>query len=582
MLELQDTSCDHSATEACRIAAYPAPLSPADPSPEIKVCLSGLVHSSALTQQPVDAHVIKTLYRKYGISMVHSLYGEFALVICDLPAKQIYLVRDHIGTQPLYWAQSRGKVWFSSSMPQLIIESEIEAEPDEIRVMQYLSSPNSYPDRSFYKNIHLVLPGHWVRITSKDLQKRRWWDPRKINEQPNISVKDVKATVRELTLSAVEARLPSDARVGSHMSGGIDSTIVTDLSVAALKKRAQKLHAAYTWSPAIKPPYPSLGPRDERHLILDQAKQWNLPIKFGQTTRHHIEQLIAHPLEHHGTADVMDELATIEQASRDGIEVMLSGWGGDELFSSHGIGHQAWMLSHGYWRPLLGYLRRRFGLRHPVMIAKWLGKSAIIPWLPDRLYHSLSPFTEVYKNGAFLSKSMQQLACESLGPPQPRLFPDAKAYACQMIMHGHLAERMVSWHAWAQPAGLEYRYPLVDRALMEFLLSVPREILFGNGQPRLLVRRAFNDRLPPGLNKYDLANEKRRHDDRLAWWRALQVDDVNGRFAQDCPWLDMKELKGAIRHGPSGNKLEDISQIAKIFVALRVYSMYWRMKKQHF
>ena len=387
--------------------------------------------------------------------------------------------------------------------------------------------------------------------------------------------------MRHLTEAAVTARLPKDAPVGAHFSGGIDSTLVTILATKALKARGGNLAGAYAWCPPVDDTYPDMGAGDERRVIAAQCDALGVPARYGAATGRTFDALIARPMELEGTADLMDELPTIAQAQDDGLGVMLSGWGGDEVFSSHGIGHLSWLLRDGQVGGVLRMARRSAGLRRPHRMARFVWDASIVPMLPDALYRHFNPFADIYGDGAFPASRMKRIHQELDHAPAVRLVADADAYTHRLLLNGHIGERMATWAAWSAPAGFEYRYPLTDRKLLEFMLGLPRDIRFGDGAGRHMVRHAFADILPKGLKKNDVANEKRRQNNRMEWMRQLGDDARNKRFDSPCPWLDMADLVASIQRDPPADKLASISAFARIFVALRVYEMHARQRSSN-
>ena len=108
------------------------------------------------------------------------------------------------------------------------------------------------------------------------------------------------------------------------------------------------------------------------------------------------------------------------------------------------------------------------------------------------------------------------------------------------------------------------------------MLGLPRDIRFGDGANRYLAGRAFANVLPKGIKKNDVANEKRRQDNRLDWMRQLADDAQKGRFERPCPWLDMAGLISSIRRGPPADNIASVKAFARIFVAMRAYEMHAR------
>ena len=524
-----------------------------------------------------DAQLILRAYTRWGPECLQRINGDFGIAIHDAEKRELFLARDHIGARPLFWTRRGNEVLFATLLHGMTAFDDLQWPLSETRIACYLCNPHDFRLESFLDGVDAVGPGQWLRISAGQVTRHRWWDPDAIAQRTDITPAAAQEEMRALTEAAIRARLPRNAPVGAHFSGGIDSTLVTIMASKALQERGSNLAAAYTWSPPVDERYPDMGKGDERRVIAAQCAELGVPARYGAARPETFEALVAQPMELQGTADLMDELPIIAQAQGDGIGVMLSGWGGDEVFSSHGIGHAAWLLRRGRLRPVLRLARRHGGgLRRLHRVAGVLWRAGIVPMLPGPIYLPFHPFADLYGEGAFPSEQMKALYRQAEQTPKIRLRPDADAYMRQVLQKGHICERMATWAAWSAPAGFEYRYPLVDRHLLEFLMSLPPEIRFGDGSGRYLAWRAFKPLLPRGIKKNDLANEKLRHDNRLGWWRMLAADAPLGRFDAPCPWLDMGALKTTVSKHPPKDKFGQISAFARFFVALRIHAMHAR------
>lgn len=522
-----------------------------------------------------DAALILQAYVRWGEACLSRINGDFGFVIHDRERSEVFLARDHIGVRPLYWTLRGGEVLFATLLKGLTGFTDLTWPLSESRIARYLCNPMDVRLESFLDGVEEVGPGCWLKIRSEgEIIRQRWWNPGEIPERTGITLDAALEEFLALTERAVRVRLPEHGRVGSHFSGGIDSTLVTLIAARQMQGMSRNLTGAYAWSPPVETRYPDMGRRDERNLIAEQCHEINVPARYGGASGATFEALIAHPMELEGTADLMDELPIIEQARADGLGVMLSGWGGDEVFSSHGIGHLAWLLRKCRIGSALQLSRKTAGgLRRVKRMAAYLWRAGIVPMLPDLVYRRFNPYTDLYGGGAFPSDAMKQLDQQFEHQEGVRLVPDADAYMRSLLLNGHIGERMATWAAWAAPAGFEYRYPLTDRHLLDFILSLPREIRFGDGTSRFLVRRAFADLLPKGANKNDVANEKLRLDNRLEWWRMLGFDAQQGRFEVACRWLDMSALRKVVTKEPPIDSDAQIKDFARFFVAMRVLGM---------
>lgn len=526
-----------------------------------------------------NAELILEAYLRWGPEFLQRMNGDFGIALYDADKRELFLARDHIGARPLFWTKRGDEVLFATLLHGLTAFQDLRWPLSEKRVADFLCNPKDRQLKSFLDGVEAVGPGQWLCIADGQVTRQCWWDPDAIAPRTNITPAGAQEELRALTETAIRSRLPRNASVGTHFSGGIDSTLVTILASKALQACGSNLAAAYTWSPPVDENYPDMGVGDERRLIAAQCEELGVPARFGAATPASIEALIAQPMELQGTADLADELPVIAQAQLDGIGVMLSGWGGDEVFSSHGIGHFAWLLRQGRLRKVLRIARLYGGgLRRPHHMIGFLWRAAIVPMLPDPIYRRFSPFPDLYSGGAFPSASMRALYHNTEPAPEVRLLPDADAYMRQLLKMGHISERMETWAAWSANAGFEYRYPLVDRNLLEFILSLPPDIRFGDGTGRYLAWHAFATLLPRGVKKDDLANEKLRSDSRLEWWRMLAEDTQQGRLDAPCPWLDMPALRAMICQRPPSDNFAQTSALARFYVAMRIHAMYRRLQ----
>ncbi len=524
-----------------------------------------------------DAALILQAYLRWQEDCLHHINGDFGVAIHDSARGEVFLARDHIGVRPLFWTMRGAEVLFASFLQGLVGFSDLDWHLDERRIARFLRNPYGFEPKSFVAGVEAVEPGHWVRLRADEVTRQRWWDPAKVPQRRDIKLDEALREVRALTEEAVRARLPGNMPAGAHFSGGIDSTLVTFIAAQILQAQGSNLAGAYAWCPPVDAHYPDMGEGDERRVINAHCTSLGVPARFGAANGASFDALIDRPMELEGTADLMDELPIIAQAEADGLGVMLSGWGGDELFSSHANGHIAWMFRTGRLRKVMGVMRRHGGgLRRPRRTARLFWRTALVPMLPGPLYDRFTPYQPLYGDGVFPSEEMRAMAGAPDSTRSVRLRPDALSYARALLLNGHIGERMATWAAWSEQAGFEYRYPLTDRHLLEFLLSLPQELQFGEGSGRHMARRAFADLLPEGLKKEDIANETLRADNRVAWMKRVVEDAARGRFETTCPWLDMEAFDQALHAAPAEAAREDVRGFAKLFVAARVYRLYKR------
>jgi asparagine synthase (glutamine-hydrolysing) len=535
-----------------------------------------LASSVSLTVAHTDHELFAAAWDRWGEDAPVRVHGEYAAAVVESTRSTVTLVRDHIGTHPLFWHTDGRCVCFATSMPLLLSVLPSRPAPDEERIAGYLFAPSRSGSATFLQGVQMVEPGHLVVVGPGRTRTVRWWRPEELEPIPGDGRALLRDDVRELVALSVADRLPSGGPVGVHFSGGIDSTLVSLYATEQLAQGPHPLRHAYTWSPPFSTSDPDLGESDERHRLAALAAEMGLDVRHSARAPADMLAFLRRPIELEGTADVFDELPTIEAAARDGVAVLLSGWGGDELLSVHTPSMPAHLLRNGRLRDAARALRNlNGGIRplHGLVRITW--RHGLQPMLPGPL-HRLAPFyTNIYRDGCYVGPTLQQQTNGSSRARRPRLTSNPKADLLHVLDYGHVGERMATWQAWGAPHGVVHRYPLTDRRLTERVLRAPTPLLWADGWPRYPARVAIGTRTRTRMVKADPANERQRHRMREGLWAALGDEVRAGALDGTCDWVDLSALRADVLRGPVGEVQADVLSVARMMPALRVLDL-WR------
>ncbi len=173
-----------------------------------------------------DSEVIVHLYEEYGIDFISKLTGMFAIAIWDSRDQSLTLIRDRMGKKPLWYAhQSDGTLVFGSEVKAIKaagVETTLRKEAiTEVMQFGYVNAP-----RSAYNEIAQVPPASYGIWRDGKWSTKKYWSP-DFETVIDISYEDALAETKKLIHDAVERRLISERPLGSFLSGGFDSTIVT-------------------------------------------------------------------------------------------------------------------------------------------------------------------------------------------------------------------------------------------------------------------------------------------------------------------------------------------------------------------
>jgi asparagine synthase (glutamine-hydrolysing) len=274
-----------------------------------------------------DVETIVHLYEEKSLEFLSGLRGMFALALWDGTRQRLILARDRMGEKPLYWYRDpRGRVWFASEMKSLLLALDREAavpSPDAVNLFltyQYVPEP-----RTMFEAVRKLPAGHLFEISTsnpRDATPRRYWD----YLAPRCSTGDAVEQVRTELERACKIMGRADVPVGIALSGGIDSSVVAALSVRTYPGTLQ----AFTVG------YPGRPENDERLAASSLARHLDIPffeveLKEEDFIRG-LPQLIWSMDDPIADIAAYGYYAVAALARGQGVPVLLSGLGGDELF----------------------------------------------------------------------------------------------------------------------------------------------------------------------------------------------------------------------------------------------------------
>lgn len=537
--------------------------------------------SPARLAAATDPELVHMSYLRWGEDCVDRLIGDFAFAVIRRQSREIFLARDHIGARPLYWARRGDTLIFGTAIEAIVSLKEWTWRIDERIVAEHLMCPLTPVSKPLFAEIDAVPAGGVVTIRDGRAASRRWWRPSTKPVRRFKSDDEAVAACRALLERVVRDRINTEGAVGGHFSGGLDSTGVAVIAARALRESGRSMTRGYSWSPPVSEVYPADHARDERGLIQGCADKEGIPIRFGVADGVNIIDFTRCAMEFEGVADLADEVPVVRAAHEDGLRVMLSGWGGDEAFSAHGYGYLANLaltLKLGRAKRFSGVYRRLL-LRRPLALFRLAWHQVLYPLLPGPLYRRLSPFRSYIRHQSYISGDLRRRHAGLASVRTPAFIkfgPNPNKNLMKHVTAGHITMRMESWAAWSGRFGFQYRYPLTDRRLIEFLFTLPPDQLFLKDRPRGLASAVLADYIPIPPTKDDIANERMRSAAREAFLRAMASEAANDGFTDDCPWLDKAAFLSGASSPVDQAEPNSVLAFAELMAAGRIWALYRR------
>lgn len=275
-----------------------------------------------------DTETILYYLAKYGVEAVKDFNGIFSIGFLDFKQQQLYLIRDHFGVKPLYYIQENNQLSFASEIRPLRLLFGKEVEIDKENVAELLKLRyNPSPD-TIYQGIYAVRPGHIIKHDLKTHQNTISSYIKPVNIIHNYGFTKAVDKYGDLFEKAVKRQLMSDVEIGSLLSGGVDSALVTYF---AQKHSSQKIKS-YTvgfnedsFSNEIEEAQitANLLKTDHYSIIITPDNFKNI---FKETCK-----IVEEPL---GTTSILPMYYLNERVSKD-VKVVLTGQGADEPLAGY-------------------------------------------------------------------------------------------------------------------------------------------------------------------------------------------------------------------------------------------------------
>lgn len=458
-----------------------------------------------------DTEVIIHLYEEYGVKCVDRLNGVFAFSLWDKNNYRLFAARDRLGIKPFYYYSDSKHFLFASEIKSLLKYRHVPRLPNYTGISDYLVFQFCLDDKTLFEGIKKLLPGHYLVLgaTSSQPNVSKYWDL-------DFNIDDCHTedyfadSLLMLIEDAVRIQLRSDVPLGTHLSGGLDSSIVTCLAARLCGSRIK----SFTGGFKVGKEYDET---DYAKLVSQFANTDYFEVfpevsNFVET----LPKLIYYLDEPAAGPGVFPQYFVSKIASEN-VRVVLGGSGGDEIFG-------------GYARYIIAYLEQC--IKGAVFQTQEEGKyvvtlDSIIPNLP--ILQNYTPLLQYFwSEGIFESMDRRYFRLIDRTNGERTLFtgefrdeidkkyspfeafqqafnrPGMSSYFNKMTCFDvknllpallHIEDRT------SMAVSLESRAPLLDHRIAELAASMPPQIKFRGGATKYILRKAIKNIVPGEILK---------------------------------------------------------------------------------
>ncbi len=449
-----------------------------------------------------DTECILAAYDVYGDDFLKHLRGMFAFALWDKKLNRLICARDRFGIKPFYYTIVDNLFIFASEAKALLpflpeIATDMEA------FSEYLVFNSIIGEKTLFKGIKQLLPGHCLIVENGKINISRYWD---INFKIDFDHSYIyfEKRLKEMLDESLDLHLVSDVPVGSYLSGGIDSSLITMLASKYNGAGIDSFHGKFIDYPGY----------DESAYAKEVSKATDgrfneIEIK-SEDFKNHIQNVIYHldfPVAGPGS---FPQYMTSKLASEK-VKVVLGGQGGDEIFG----GYSRYLLAYfeqcikaaieGTYKngnfvvtiesiiPNLGVFREY----KPLIKSFW--KEGLFEDIDERYFRLIDRSGDMQEeiSPGLLDKEViiqkfKQIFNNKNNVEKYAYFDKMTHFDFKCLLPAllHVEDRMSMAH------GLESRVPFLDHPLTEFLATIPADIKFKDGRLKHLILNTYKNILP--------------------------------------------------------------------------------------
>ena len=455
-----------------------------------------------------DTEVLLKAYHAWGLKALDKFRGMFAMAIFDKEQETLTLIRDRAGVKPLYWYFKEGLFLFASELKSFHEHPNFQKEIDQDVLAQYLQHGYVLQPYSIFKSTQQLEAGHMLQIdlATQKIEKKSYWSLSEFYEKPKLTLTDDEAiTQTEAILKeAFNYRMVSDVPVGTFLSGGYDSSLVTALLQADRETKINTFtigfkEKGYDEAPHAKAVANHLGTNHTEYYCTHRDALEVIP---------KLAEIYDEPF---GDASAIPTVL-VSQLAREKVTVSLSADGGDEIFAGYSAYDNLLKLENKFKKIPYGF--KKMGVSMLNMV-----NPSYIPFT-NNLYNFEIRYEKIKKmlmaqNAAeLLEQSYEQYSKSELNRlllKKPHKLKTGFDTDVSNIENSLDMMLMVDYKTYmaddiltkvdraTMSVGLEGREPFLDAKIIEFAAQLPNEMKYRNGEKKWVLKEITHKYIPKSM-----------------------------------------------------------------------------------
>lgn len=439
-----------------------------------------LIQKGYIFDSNSDTEVILKAYHCWGKTCVNYFNGMWSFSILDIKQKIIFCSRDRFGVKPFYYIEKNDLFAFGSEISQLLTFLPNKILNKKVALDYLISGIEECSNETFFKDIYLLKGGHNLvyDLQTNSYEIERYYNL-KLSDQKNTSVDDY---IQELKRS-ITLRLRSDVKVGTCLSGGIDSSTISSFASKLYQNSNEKFMAIHAKSSEYK--------TDESEFAKIVSKIANINLNFVEPSysdfKSNILSIIKIQQEPFGSLSIIMQYFVFKKAKELGCIVMLDGQGGDET-----------LLGYERYYPAIVKSKKGISKIKALLQSSKNSRLSLLDTIKYQYYFSnykLRLKRLKFKNSFYKSEILNNYESEELKIISES-YKDISILQKNEIESSQLPHLLKYEDRNSMANSIESRLPFLDYKLVELSLNTNNSLKIKDGWTKFILRKAAETILP--------------------------------------------------------------------------------------
>lgn len=456
-----------------------------------------------------DIEILPHLYEEKGIDFLAELNGMFALAIYDAKKNQLFLARDRVGIKTIFYGIYDDILRFGSEIKAILQDKSFPRVINSKSLHDFLTLSYFLPPETFFDSIKELEAGCYLKIFNNKIEQRRWWEFKIENytRKNNRHNHNIYSRYKEILINAIRNHLIADVSIGALLSGGIDSSLVTAIASIVHMKKLKTFNVKF----------PEKKYDESKHALCIankyKTKHFTNELNFKEGFPELIEKVILLFDQPFGDTSSLPCYLIFREIAKNGVKVVLSGDGGDELFCGYSSYRQLailkiYRLLPGSMKKIFNSLINKIASVNPILFRK-IKKGIMISSLSigERILALKTYYSEYEKQKIYTSEWKIKLGPISTLSKLKTFFSgigfdDIDAMNAFNWRYSLNADMLRKIDITSMAHGLEVRVPFLENESIAFSASLSNKYKIHMGTTKYFLKKFAKGYLPKNVLKH--------------------------------------------------------------------------------